>query len=248
MHNQNKKGIVNIRGKEYQTVPLRIKQFREKYPIESGWGISTEIVKEDDKSVLMCCSIYRTMDSVKGNEFYRGKEVVATGMAEEKKGSSNINKSSLYENCETSAIGRALAACGFVGESISVSTAEEVQSAIGKQKVQPETKADPVIRENPWLREKVGYLATGDLTWDDLCRDKELPGGTKGKEFLIRMKDWKECPQHLQSKLSTCLILCTSEQQRQDIRDKIKRDKQEEQNNDTKKEGGSDDPWDKPPF
>ena len=45
-------GIVNIRGKEYQTVALRVKNFREVHP---DWELSTEIIKADDKVVIMLC-------------------------------------------------------------------------------------------------------------------------------------------------------------------------------------------------
>ena len=38
-------GVVNIRGKEYQTVALRVQKFREAHP---DWELSTEIIKADD--------------------------------------------------------------------------------------------------------------------------------------------------------------------------------------------------------
>ena len=48
------------------------------------------------------------------------------------KGSSNINKTSYVENCETSAIGRALAMLG-IGIDTSIASANEVSDAIAKQ-------------------------------------------------------------------------------------------------------------------
>jgi hypothetical protein len=47
-------------------------------------------------------------------------------------GSSNINKTSYVENCETSAIGRALAMLG-IGIDTSIASANEVSDAISKQ-------------------------------------------------------------------------------------------------------------------
>jgi hypothetical protein len=47
-------------------------------------------------------------------------------------GSSNINKTSYVENCETSAIGRALAMLG-IGIDTSIASANEVSDAIAKQ-------------------------------------------------------------------------------------------------------------------
>jgi hypothetical protein len=64
--------------------------------------------------------------------------VLGTGTAYEKESSSFINKTSYIENCETSAVGRALGMCGF-GIDVSVASAEEVQNAINNQG----DKADP---------------------------------------------------------------------------------------------------------
>ena len=54
--------------------------------------------------------------------------VLGTGTAYEKEGSSFINSTSYIENCETSAVGRALGMAGF-GIDTSVASAEEVQNA-----------------------------------------------------------------------------------------------------------------------
>lgn len=111
-------GIVNIRGKEYMTVALRVQQFREKHP---DWSIETEIVHRDADEVVMLASIV--------NEHGR---IIATGHAEEKRKASQINSTSALENAETSAIGRALAAAGFGGTEFA--SANEVQNAIQQQK------------------------------------------------------------------------------------------------------------------
>ena len=58
--------------------------------------------------------------------------VIATGHAHEVQGASNINKTSYVENCETSAIGRALAMLG-IGIDTSIASANEVEDAIAKQ-------------------------------------------------------------------------------------------------------------------
>ncbi|MCI8470368.1 MAG: hypothetical protein HFJ35_02590 [Clostridia bacterium] len=54
------------------------------------------------------------------------------GTAYEKEGSSFINKTSYIENCETSAVGRALGMAGF-GIDTSVASAEEVANAMQQQ-------------------------------------------------------------------------------------------------------------------
>jgi hypothetical protein len=48
-------------------------------------------------------------------ELWLGDVRIATGYAEEVRGAGNVNKTSHVENCETSAIGRALANAGYAG-------------------------------------------------------------------------------------------------------------------------------------
>lgn len=111
-------GVVNIHGKEYQTVALRVKNFREKHP---DFTLSTEIVSRDAEVVVMKALIA----DEKGR-------LIATGHAEEKRAASQINRTSALENAETSAIGRALAAFGLGGTEFA--TADEVANAIHQQR------------------------------------------------------------------------------------------------------------------
>ena len=69
--------------------------------------------------------------------------IIGTGTAYEKENSSFINKTSYIENCETSAVGRALGMAGF-GIDTSIASYEEVSNAIANQKKQNEVrKATP---------------------------------------------------------------------------------------------------------
>ena len=113
----------DIKGKEYAEVNQRIKAFRMVYP---DGTIYTELLSNNDG---VC--IFRAV--ISNNE---GK-VIGTGTAYEKEDSSFINKTSYIENCETSAVGRALGMCGF-GIDVSVASAEEVQNAINNQVVTEE--------------------------------------------------------------------------------------------------------------
>lgn len=110
-------GIVNIRGKEYQTVALRVQKFREQHP---DWSIITALVSRDSETVVMLASVINDQG-----------RIIATGHAEEFRSASQINATSALENCETSAIGRALAAAGFGGTEFA--SANEVQNAIHQQ-------------------------------------------------------------------------------------------------------------------
>lgn len=111
------KDTVNIHGKEYETVASRVQRFRNEY--KSDLSIVTDIISADDKTVVMKASILQ------------GEKVIATGHAEENRASSSINRTSALENCETSAIGRALAAFGLAGTEFA--SADEVAQAIHQQ-------------------------------------------------------------------------------------------------------------------
>lgn len=108
----------NIKGKEYAEVNQRIKAFRMVHP---NGAITTDIISLENGVVTMRATVY-------DNEH----NVIATGTAQEKETSSYINKTSYIENCETSAVGRALGMCGF-GIDVSIASYEEVANAINNQ-------------------------------------------------------------------------------------------------------------------
>ena len=120
-----------IQGREYAEVNQRIKAFRQVYPTGT---ISTKMVKDENGVCVFTatCGYY-----TEGDTFI----VLGTGTAYEKENSTFINKTSYIENCETSAVGRALGMCGF-GIDTSVASADEVQNAIANQGVD-DRKATP---------------------------------------------------------------------------------------------------------
>lgn len=120
-------GVVNIRGKEYQTVALRVQHFREHHP---DWSLLTEIVSADVDCVRMRAWIADPTG-----------RVMATGHAEEYRRASEINRTSALENCETSAIGRALAAMGLAGTEFA--SADEVARAVSGAKGEAKRPAMP---------------------------------------------------------------------------------------------------------
>lgn len=108
----------DIRGKEYAEVKERIAAFRKVFP--DGYIIS-QIEKLEDGFVLV--------DAKVGYYDEAGEpHTIASGKAYEKEGSSNINRTSFIENCETSAVGRALGFAGF-GLIGAVATADEITRA-----------------------------------------------------------------------------------------------------------------------
>jgi type IV secretory pathway protease TraF len=109
---------IKIQGKEYITVNERIKEFRKLHP---NGQILNQVMANADGQVMFQCKII--VDGV----------LVATAHAYEKEGSSFINKTSYIENCETSAVGRALGLFG-IGIDTSIASAEEVGNAVKQQK------------------------------------------------------------------------------------------------------------------
>jgi hypothetical protein len=148
-------GVVNIHGKQYETVALRVRKFRDKYP---HWRLLTEIQHRDEECVVMVARI--------ANE--QG-EVLATGHSEEYRHTSQINKTSALENAETSAIGRALAALGLGGTEFA--TADEVANAIKQQgTITPTTGARE--RVDPKRRKQIEDTAI--LIKDALNDDRDV--------------------------------------------------------------------------
>lgn len=132
----------DVKGKQYAEVNQRIKAFRMLYPEGT---IETEIVSIDNGICIMKANIYKNIYMCQEDEnqiIKIEKMLLGTGTAYEKENSTFINKTSYIENCETSAVGRALAMCGF-GIDTSIASKEEVENAIEQQeqeKKEQETK------------------------------------------------------------------------------------------------------------
>lgn len=189
----------NGNKKVYQPVAERVRNFRKDHPITSGWAIVTKMVSAlPDEKVLFVAKI---LDS-------SGK-VVASGYAEEIRGSNEINETSAVENCETSAIGRALAAAGYGdGE---YASADELNAAIQAQKTlaekgrliqlpPPESKAeqsnlDPVVAE---VLTNFGLVPEAGLVYQYVDNHLVISGNTHPKSAKLlkagfsKVNKWKE--------------------------------------------------------
>lgn len=110
---------MDFKGKDYVEVNKRVIAFRKLCP---DGTITTEIVSLENGTIIM-----------KATVIDEAGKVLATGYAYEKEGNSLVNKTSYIENCETSAVGRAL---GFVGIGVkkSIASMEEVANAKLQQK------------------------------------------------------------------------------------------------------------------
>lgn len=118
----------DIKGKAYAEVNERVKGFRRLFP---NGSISTQLMSIDESDNGKVCVFMATVADENG-------KTLATGTAYEKENSTYINKTSYIENCETSAVGRAL---GFLGIGIdtSIASSEEVQNAIANQSATPKS-------------------------------------------------------------------------------------------------------------
>jgi len=157
-------GIVNIHGKQYQTVAYRVNKFREQHP---DWTIQTQLIMQDDEKVIMRALIRN------------GEKLLSTGYAEEVRAASKINATSALEVAETSAIGRALAALGLAGTEYA--SADEVAGAISQQKTQ-EAIDYLKAHNDAWKRHEASiqaireYVDAGNLpavweAWNEIPED-----------------------------------------------------------------------------
>lgn len=85
---------------DYEPVASRLDRFLKAHP---DARVITDLVHYlADVAVFKC-------------ELWLNDEIIATGWAEEIRGQGNVNKTSHLENCETGAVGRALANAGLSG-------------------------------------------------------------------------------------------------------------------------------------
>lgn len=116
----------NIKGKWYTLVASRVSIFREIFGTDAR--IQTEVVTADLERVCMKATIFIRQQG--------HWEEVANAFAEEFRGAGMINKTSAIENCETSAIGRALSNLGLSGGEFASSF--EVENAIHNKAEAPD--------------------------------------------------------------------------------------------------------------
>ena len=164
---------VKIHGKDYRTVAERVELFHQNHK-QSEKSITTEILHNDESTVMM-----KTTVTV-GESTY-------TGHAVEVYNSSMINKTSALENCETSAIGRALASAGLGGTEFA--SADEVTNAIAQQNKPAAnngaSKEVPKVRNQDILFEESKEGEPFD--WDDGREQAIRFGKHKGMK-------WREVP------------------------------------------------------
>lgn len=162
-------GVVNIHGKDYKTVAKRVDEFRKEH--KTDFSIITSLISLDEKTVVMKAEI---LD--------KERNVIATGYAEENRTASQINRTSALENCETSAIGRALANFGLGGGEYA--SADEVANAINQQ-TQPKPKVTSINFDD--IKAKLDKLKTVDEV-DAYAKEiaRQIPNPTDKMRWAIK--------------------------------------------------------------
>jgi hypothetical protein len=174
--------MLDLKGKDYAMVPERVTAFRKLFP--DGF-IKTEIISNDGTTVLMKAEV--------GFYTNNGPIVLATGLAQEVKGKGMVNGTSHVENCETSAVGRALGMLGLGINGGGICSAEELANAVTAQRQMkeepPATKVAEVPRENGTVKQaaKVPEIPK---------KEEQNPQMTPVMEYLLKcMADMREMRQ-----------------------------------------------------
>ena len=172
---------------EYETVESRLISYWKDHP---DGQIHTSLLDSSGGRYIVIASVYRTEADARP---------WTTGLAEETVAGRGVNATSALENCETSAIGRALANAGYAtkGKRASREEMSKVQSKTAAQSAIAETKAKmaqtateyvPVPTENPWaiddgapvqtidgavalLKQEMGARGEGDIPNCTKCHD-----------------------------------------------------------------------------
>ena len=174
---------------DYETVEERLVKFWKDHP---DGQIHTKVLEHTTARFIVEASIYRTeADS----------RPWTTGLAEETVQGRGVNATSALENCETSAIGRALANAGYAtkGKRASREEMSKVKAKVEVQNIVQETKAKmantaseyvPVPKEeDPWTMQVAAPIQTMEQAVETV---KAVLGGTPTDESCIHgARVWK---------------------------------------------------------
>ena len=152
---------------DYETVEVRLEKFIKDFP---DFRVETELVSFQNDRYIVKAWIYRT---------FADSTPFSSGLAEETISSRGVNATSALENCETSAIGRALANAGYASKGKRPSKSEMVKVARAKFTESPKEYI-PVVNENdPWT---IKTVAAPTTSAEAVAVVKDIIGGTTDKD------------------------------------------------------------------
>jgi hypothetical protein len=153
---------------DYETVEVRLEKFIKDFP---DFRVETELVSFQNDRYIVKAWIYRT---------FADSTPFSSGLAEETISSRGVNATSALENCETSAIGRALANAGYASKGKRPSKEEMVKVTRAKLS-EPKQDYIPVVKEDdPWTIKTVPMPITSEQAVQTV---KEIIGGTTDKDI-----------------------------------------------------------------
>jgi hypothetical protein len=168
---------------DYETVESRLEKFWKEFP---DGRVSTELEVCEAHRYVVKAYLYRT---------YLDQVAYSTGFAEEKDSDRGVNATSALENCETSAIGRALANAGYATKGRRPSREEMVKVSskpvILKEKYPEPVKdawtiADPKDDMNSMPVEGAPSLISAINLLTEEMNAKEIPQAPKCQhDFMI---------------------------------------------------------------
>jgi hypothetical protein len=157
---------------DYETVEDRLTKFWKDYP---DGRISTQIIEHTLQRFIIQAAIYRTEVDA---------QPWATGFAEETVSTRGVNSTSALENCETSAIGRALANAGYASKGKRPSREEMVKVKAAEPKPFAEKLADKItmpVEDDPWSTKAVAPTPSAS---EAVALVQDVLGGTKIDEDI----------------------------------------------------------------
>ncbi len=131
---------------DYETVEERLVKFWKEHP---DGRIETSLVESTLQRFIIKASIFRTEVDA---------QAWTTGFAEETVSTRGVNSTSALENCETSAIGRALANAGYASKGKRPSREEMSKVKTAEPKPFSEKLADKITmpaEDDPWTTKSV---------------------------------------------------------------------------------------------
>lgn len=166
--------MIDLKGKDYAMVPERVTAFRKLYP--EGF-IRTDIISHDGTTVVM--------QAVAGYYENGSPIILGSGLAQEVKGYGMVNKTSYIENCETSAVGRALGMIGLGINGGGICSAEELANAVTAQKQMKEIENSYC---NPPFPEDGPVRKTDKVPAKDVDKTVSQAFGDNMNEFMQRFE------------------------------------------------------------